>query len=150
MYLNFKETVQGSFNLYSMLQMLFMRKRKYFLVHIYSRFCKCFLVLQVRPNKVIRSKYCPLKIIDLRWMSNLISFSCENFGNQAVKSATLVALVVDPVVPTRVGAEINNQKWVISIPLVQSEEAFGVAEIWSLGQGFRFKVIAENFIISRP
>ena len=83
-------------------------------------------------------------------MSNLISFSCENFGNQAVKSATLVALVVDPVVPTRVGAEINNQKWVISIPLVQSEEAFGVAEIWSLGQGSRFKVIAENSIISRP
>ena len=83
-------------------------------------------------------------------MTNLISFSCGNFGSQAVKSASLVAIVVDPVVPTRVGAEINNQKWVISIPLVQNEEAFGVAEIWSLGQGSRFKVIVEDFIISRP
>ena len=69
-------------------------------------------------------------------MSSLVSFSCPDFSDQPIRSPVLVGLVVDPVVPTWIGNDVNSRKWVISVPLVQSKDAFGVAEIWSLDWGF--------------
>ena len=64
---------------------------------------------------------------------NLVEFSSGYFDGQPVTRPLLIGLVLDPVIPYRVkpkSGEVTH-KWVICIPLVQSETSNGFLELWA-------------------